>query len=57
MSNESTPPEHTRCPDSALRKIQLTDLIKPGEREVHISHDGAVYKLKITKAGKLILNK
>ena len=29
-----------------------------GERkEVAIEHDGAVYRLKITKQGKLILNK
>ena len=26
-------------------------------REVSIEHDGAVYRLKITKQGKLILNK
>ncbi|WP_339758496.1 hemin uptake protein HemP [uncultured Hoeflea sp.] len=26
-------------------------------REVAIEHDGAIYRLKITKQGKLILNK
>jgi len=40
----------------ADRVIESTELF--GEsREVAIEHDGAIYRLKITKQGKLILNK
>lgn len=28
-----------------------------GQREITIEHSGTVYRLRITKAGKLILNK
>lgn len=41
---------------SAERIIESRELF--GERkEVAIEHDGAIYRLKITKQGKLILNK
>lgn len=41
---------------SAERIIESRDLF--GKRkEVAIEHDGAIYRLKITKQGKLILNK
>ncbi|WP_417411613.1 hemin uptake protein HemP [Hoeflea sp.] len=40
----------------ADRVIESTKLFGKS-REVAIEHDGAVYRLKITKQGKLILNK
>ncbi len=56
-------PQHAprRPPD--LKHPSLNDRVIAshalfGERkEVAIEHDGAVYRLKITKQGKLILNK
>ncbi len=38
------------------RVLQSEDIFK-NEREVVILHGGAQYRLQITKAGKLILNK
>lgn len=58
---EKHSPEHSVTPSrpelsSADRVIESRVLF--GERkEVAIEHDGAVYRLKITKQGKLILNK
>lgn len=34
-----------------------SDSIFGGDREVGIAHHGALYRLKITRQGKLILNK
>lgn len=44
---------------SALRNqrvVESRDLFR-GESEILISHDGAIYRMKITRQGKLILNK
>jgi len=34
-----------------------SDVIFLGEREIGIEHHGSLYRLKITRQGKLILNK
>ena len=34
-----------------------SDALFQGEHEIGIEHDGALYRLKITRQGKLILNK
>ena len=34
-----------------------SDQLFAGEREIGIEHHGALYRLKITRQGKLILNK
>jgi hemin uptake protein HemP len=51
------------------RAVPTTEYLKPlartltsqslfhGEREIGIEHHGALYRLKITRQGKLILNK
>jgi len=58
---EKNPTEHAVKrthlePPLANRVIESRTLF--GERkEVAIEHDGSVYRLKITKQGKLILNK
>jgi len=39
-----------------LRLVQSRDLFA-GRTEICIEHEGAVYRLKITRQGKLILNK
>ena len=38
------------------REINSADLLQ-GEREVVIHHEGMVYRLSVTRAGKLILRK
>jgi hemin uptake protein HemP len=38
------------------RVVESRDLFR-GENEILIAHDGAVYRMKITRQGKLILNK
>ncbi|WP_349435293.1 hemin uptake protein HemP [Pararhizobium sp. A13] len=38
------------------RVIDSRDLFRGGN-EILISHDGAIYRMKITRQGKLILNK
>ncbi|MNL20071.1 hypothetical protein D3C87_1413020 [compost metagenome] len=38
------------------RVVESRDLFR-GESEILISHDGAIYRMKITRQGKLILNK
>ena len=61
LSMEKNPTEHDATgpriePSSADRVIESRTLF--GQRkEVAIEHDGALYRLKITKQGKLILNK
>ncbi|MFC0246756.1 hemin uptake protein HemP [Falsochrobactrum ovis] len=40
----------------SLKTVNSSDLFK-GSREVAIEHAGALYRLKITRQGKLILNK
>ena len=39
------------------KKILRSNELFSGNREVTIEHGGAYYRLMITKAGKLILNK
>ncbi|MCO5163800.1 MAG: hemin uptake protein HemP [Mesorhizobium sp.] len=39
-----------------LRRIDSATLFR-GEHEIGIDHHGALYRLKITRQGKLILNK
>ncbi|CAN7393974.1 hemin uptake protein HemP [Pararhizobium sp. LjRoot238] len=38
------------------RVVESRELFR-GENEILISHDGAIYRMKITRQGKLILNK
>ncbi len=38
------------------RILESRDLFR-GQSEILISHEGAIYRMKITRQGKLILNK
>ena len=38
-------------------RIVSSDTLFQGEHEIGIEHHGALYRLKITRQGKLILNK
>jgi hemin uptake protein HemP len=42
--------------DAKPRMIDSRELFR-GETEIQITHDGAIYRMKITRQGKLILNK
>ncbi|MDX0755217.1 hemin uptake protein HemP [Sinorhizobium medicae] len=42
--------------DRTQRIVESRDLFC-GQSEILISHDGAIYRMKITRQGKLILNK
>ncbi|WP_160012454.1 hemin uptake protein HemP [Rhizobium sp. 18055] len=39
-----------------VRVLESSDIFR-GANEIVIRHDGAVYRMKITRQGKLILNK
>ncbi|EJZ17707.1 hemin uptake protein HemP [Rhizobium sp. Pop5] len=43
-------------PEAQHRIIESADLFR-GATEIMIRHDGLAYRLKITRQGKLILNK
>jgi hemin uptake protein HemP len=49
----SPPPE----PIAATGRILSSDALFQGSREIGIEHFGSLYRLKITRQGKLILNK
>ena len=46
-------------PDLALAasRVVTSDTLFQGSREIGIEHFGSLYRLKITRQGKLILNK
>jgi hemin uptake protein HemP len=53
--SSTNPPPSSGTP-STLRSIRSEDLLQ-GAREVLIQHGQETYRLRMTKAGKLILNK
>ena len=60
-SQEPTPPDPKADPQEAeptdaVRLVRSIDLLG-GEREILIEHDGQVYRLRLTRSGKLILHK
>ena len=42
---------------AAAGRVVTSDTLFQGSREIGIEHYGALYRLKITRQGKLILNK
>lgn len=63
MSDPENKSEKPRPSDSlsrlneALPQVYLAEELFQGDREIIIAHEGAMYRLKITKAGRLILTK
>jgi hemin uptake protein HemP len=57
-AGRSVAPSASSLPDAArsARSYDTTQLFGP-ESEVEITHQGTAYRLKITRQGKLILNK
>ncbi len=57
MITEKTPmplTQHTAAPQ--VRIVESTDIFR-GQTEIMIKHEGVIYRMKITRQGKLILNK
>jgi len=48
--------EHSSTPRLTVRTVSSDQLFR-GDHEIGIDHAGALYRLKITRQGKLILNK
>lgn len=40
-----------------VRNVDSNELFRQGEHEIAITHGEAVYRLKMTRQGKLVLNK
>ncbi len=55
MNTELHPAHDPRAP-SDKKMLESKNLFE-GQREIIIKHQGEDYRLRITKAGKLILNK
>jgi len=56
MSDSATPNPIPQSTEENLRVIRSDEILR-GEQTVLIDHYGTIYKLRITKQGKLILNK
>ena len=52
--NQTSPAQNTAAPQ--LRIVESTDIFR-GQTEIMIKHEGVIYRMKITRQGKLILNK
>ncbi|MGE0279879.1 MAG: hemin uptake protein HemP [Rhizobiaceae bacterium] len=50
-------PVHVEVPRLGVRTVSSTSLFQRGEHEIGIAHGESLYRLKITRQGKLILNK
>jgi hemin uptake protein HemP len=48
--------KRTKHPVTPARTVESADVFR-GQSEVMIRHEGTIYRLKITRQGKLILNK
>ncbi len=58
MNQPEPRPEVPTDPRSAQEPVDLdTRQLFAGRSEIRIAHDNAIYRLRITRAGKLILNK
>ena len=55
--DRSERPVHVELPRLGLRTIASASLFQRGEHEIGIAHGESLYRLKITRQGKLILNK
>jgi hemin uptake protein HemP len=56
--NPATPPDPGSSPPGAPGppRIRSDDLLH-GQREILIEHQGEIYRLSVTRSGKLILHK
>jgi hemin uptake protein HemP len=57
MSAEKKPLPPTPTPVvQQIRTVESAEIFR-GQSEIMIRHEGAIYRMKITRQGKLILNK
>ncbi|MFT4002765.1 MAG: hemin uptake protein HemP [Rhizobium sp.] len=57
MIAEKTPPQPAQCTAAPqIRMVESTDIFR-GQTEIMIKHEGVIYRMRITRQGKLILNK
>ncbi len=56
MENRNYSKENENSSEQRVRLLESDELFGDGN-EIMIRHDGAVYRLRITKNGKLIMNK
>ncbi len=54
MTND--PPRSPPAPASTRREISSAELLR-GEKEIWIRHGEEIYRLRLTRSGKLILQK
>jgi hemin uptake protein HemP len=54
---ETREPRRVEADQFSIRTLSSNSLFSGGEHEIGIEHHGALYRLKITRQGKLILNK
>ena len=52
-----SPSEETKIEGAGAPAFSTSDLFRGKEREIVIEHNGDLYRLRITRQGKLILNK
>ncbi|AYG67026.1 MULTISPECIES: hemin uptake protein HemP [unclassified Rhizobium] len=57
MIAEKTPTPPLECTAAPqIRIVESADIFR-GQTEIMIKHQGVIYRMKITRQGKLILNK
>ncbi|RAX42836.1 MULTISPECIES: hemin uptake protein HemP [Rhizobium] len=57
MIAEKPPTPPVQCMAAPqVRIVESTDIFR-GQTEIMIRHEGVIYRMKITRQGKLILNK
>lgn len=61
MNEEDSEPRNDGTPATAVPadgpRVALSEALLQGSREIIIRHGGEDYRLRLTRAGKLILNK
>jgi len=56
MGDPTDKPRKRPSPEAAPRMIRSSDLLQ-GERQIVIEHEGELYRLQLTRNGRLILQK
>jgi hemin uptake protein HemP len=54
--SEDSHKEHPRSSSATVRTIRSAELLQ-GDREICIDHEGEIYRLRLTRNQKLILQK
>ena len=57
LSVSDSRPEPVQRPLDRMTRVVTSESLFRGTHEIGIEHEGSMYRLKITRQGKLILNK